>query len=547
MHNTLRSITAYVVASFMLATTAAWAATPEGSPEVKFPQKVISLTIMACNIYPGITDDDVCVDKVVRKILSDRDMPSARQDEVILELERTLAVRHPKMFGQNLTAKQIRLAALTFKLFDVIKIACEIKPQIADPKTCMDKVYHSILSSRDPHSGYMNEEEAVEFKKSTSGNMQGIGVHVGFTDERAVGVIHVMEGSPAEKAGVQDGDRIIAIVNGGERVLSSSFPDMDAAISKIAGKPNTRVTLEILRGSKDQFLSITVVRAAIKVPMVKTQILGIPKDPAAKYAYVKLTQFGNDLRSKMVDSVKQMFAQQPGIRGFIFDVRDNPGGLIDEGYGSVDAIADSADPLVSIRDNYGIHAYGTVDGERLPEPQPGDITNGLPCAVLINGRSASAAEIFAGSLKRLGRCVIIGKGTWRKGSMQNIGPFGDGSYVRLNEAEFLLGSPTSYVVVQCKGIDPDIDYEVEGIVSRSEPVHECDLDGAIVSGGASIDQGATNNAPLLLRDPALYHYGEKALDAVKIMDHAEYLRLERIKKELKMSDKEPEPSRRSGK
>lgn len=546
MKKTLRSIAALVVLFCTMVTTTAWAATPEGSPDAELSQKAISLTIMACNIYPAIIDDDVCVDKVVRKILSDRDMSSERQDEVMRELEQTFAARHPQQSGGNMTAQQIRLTALVLKLFDVIKVSCAIEPQIVDYKTCMDGVYHSILSSRDPHSGYMNEEESAAFMKSMSGDMQGIGVHFGFTDERAIGVIRVMEGSPAEKAGVQDGDRIIAIVNGNKRVLTSSLPDMDAAIGQIAGKPNTRVTLEILRGSKDQLLTVTVVRATIKVPMVKTRILRMPNDQNAKYAYVELVQFGNVLRSKMVESVKQMLARNSDVKGIIFDVRNNPGGLLTEAYEAVDAIADSTDPLVSIRDNSGVHAYGTVDGERIPEPQRGDITNGLACAVLINGSSASAAEIFAGSLKKLGRCVIIGKGTWRKGSMQNIGPFGDGSFVRLNEAEYLLGSPTSYVAVQCKGIDPDIDYEIEGVIDQKKEIHECDLDGAIVSGGASSDPSATR-APLLERDPTLYHFGEKARDAVKTMDHEEYLWLARVKKALKMSDKEPKASKKAGK
>ncbi|OGZ05270.1 MAG: hypothetical protein A2845_03080 [Candidatus Lloydbacteria bacterium RIFCSPHIGHO2_01_FULL_49_22] len=546
MKTTLRSIVALVVMSYVFMATTAWARTPEDSPDAVLSQKAVSLTVMACNIYPAITDDDVCVDKVVRKILSDRNMSSDRQEEVLRELEQTFAARHPQQFGENMTAQQIHLSALVFKLFDVIQLSCVIEPQIVDFKTCMNGVYHSILSSRDPHSGYMNEEESAAFMKSMSGDMQGIGVHFGFTDERAIGVVHVMEGSPAEKAGVKDGDRIVAIVNGNKRVLTTSLPDMEAAIGQIAGKPNTPVILEILRGDKDQLLTITVVRASIKVPMVKTRILRMPNDPNAKYAYVELVQFGTALRSKMVESVKQMLARHSGVKGIIFDVRNNPGGLLTEAYEAVDAIADSTDPLVSIRDNNGVHAYGTVAGERIPEPQRGDITNGLACAVLINGSSASAAEIFAGDLKKLGRCVIIGKGTWRKGSMQNIGPFGDGSYVRLNEAEYLLGSPTSYVAVQCKGIDPDIDYDIEGVIDQKKDIHECDLDGAIVSGGASSDPSATR-APLIERDPALYLFGEKARDAVKAMDHVEYLRLERVKKVLKMSDKEPKASQKAGK
>ncbi|KKU77163.1 MAG: Peptidase family S41 [Parcubacteria group bacterium GW2011_GWA2_47_7] len=190
--------------------------------------------------------------------------------------------------------------------------------------------------------------------------------------------------------------------------------------------------------------------------MVKTEILIDPNDPSKIYAHVILTQFGDTLKNDMVAAINDVLLKHQDVQGFIFDVRGNPGGSLKQVYESVDALVDYSGPFVSIRDNDGIHAYGTGEGDEVLLPQPGDVTNGLPIAVFIDGNSASAAEIFSGALQIFDRSITIGKGTWRKGSVQGIFTLVDGSTMRLNQAEYLIGSPTKWVAVQCVGVSPDI-------------------------------------------------------------------------------------------
>lgn len=501
-------------------------------------RKAVILTTEACKIYPAMTDSDECVDRVVRSILASRGVALERQDEIIAEQKANAAANHPVTSGGTKSSHEVELG---HKLRDIIGVACATEPVITDLDRCMDKAYHAILSSRDPHSAYLNKEEAEEFTRSMRSELQGIGAEVSLTEDNAVGVVHVIASSPAEKAGVKDGDRIIAIVNGDEYTLTAALSNVDEVVRKIRGKPNTSVTLKILRGEKDEPITITVVRAAITLPMVKTEILATPNDPKTTYAYARLVHFGDAFRKKMVDAVNGILARHNDVKGIIFDVRGNPGGSLNEVYEAVDALADSPDALVSIRDNNGIHAYGTVSSERAPKPQPGDITNGLSCAVFVDRGSASAAEIFAGTLKELGRCVIIGTGTWRKGSVQSVnqfvsGPFdlfGDGSYVKTTGSEYVIGSPTKYVAVQCVGVHPDIAYEAEVAFKPKKEKHECDLPGAIVSGGARSD-GNPIKPPLLERDPPLYHFGEQAREVVRAFDQKTFTKNEQIRKRLKL-------------
>jgi carboxyl-terminal processing protease len=237
-----------------------------------------------------------------------------------------------------------------------------------------------------------------------------------------------------------------------------------------------------------------------------------------------------------------MLKDHPDVKGIVFDDRGNPGGLLGDAYEAVDALLDSSEALVSIRDNNGIRAYGTDPSERPPKAQPGDITKGLPIGVLTNRGSASAAEIFSGLLKKLERSVTIGTRTWSKGTMQRISIAKDKSAVKLTEGEYLIGSPTNWIAVQCVGVSPDIEYEEARVVGKpKKELHECDLEGAIVSGGRSSDPNRVE-VPLRERDPALYETGLSMREAVKALDSKEFAKMERIKKLLKIEDKPEDDS-----
>lgn len=385
-------------------------------------RKALQLTDSACTIYPVIADTLSCMDTVLLKILKDRGI--AREKALQIIREEGTATPEP---------------GFARKLGEVIRIACAAPPVLSDINACMDKAYHSILSSRDPHSEYFNQTEAKKYRQFMRGERQ--------TSTPTSGT---------EPAGV--------------------------------------------------------------IPMVSTDILAVPSDPSITYGYVRMTVFGIDLRKEMVTATKELLRKNPGMKGVVFDVRGNPGGWVDEAYEAVDALSDSSEVLLSIRNKDGIHAYGTIPGFQVREPQPGDILNGLPIGVLIDGRSLSASEFFAGALKKLGRSVTIGKRTWQKGTVQDHVDQADGSLIKLTVAEYLIGSPTNWVAVQCVGVDPDIEYDARRTAKPKAEMHECDLDGAIVSVGKSSDS-STIDTPLRQRDPLRYAIGLEMTEAVRAFDN----------------------------
>lgn len=536
----LRRFAAFAVCAFLFSSVAAEARLVT-TEQAKLWEKAATLTGVACRIYPAIEDLDQCVDKVVRGILVQRTKTRKQVEMLVGELKARALLRYQALPGDvRHEAVQQHERELIYRIVDAINVSCARPPAITDFSLCMDSAFHGILSSRDPHSRYMNAEEFAEDRRRMMGDLQGIGVEITFTEDKAIGIVHVMDGSPAEKAGMLDGDRIVAIINDDERVLVSSFTKTSEATKKIMGKPHSKVTLEILRGEDNRLVTLSVVRAAIKVAMVKTEIFVAPNDLNTTYAYVKLVQFGVSIREEMVKAVQSLLTSHKSVKGIIFDVRGNPGGLLDEVYEVVDALVDSPDALVSIRNNSDVHAYGAAADERTPEPQHGDITHGLPMVVLIDGSSASAAEIFAGSLKELNRAVIIGKGTWQKGTVQVSGPLGDGTGMAITQSEYLVGSPLKWAAVQCVGVAPDIVYEEEAFWKPKKEMHECDLPGVIVSGGAR-SVGNPTPQPLLLRDPVRYHMGERMLEAVKAHDHKSFLKNEWLRKLFKIVPPKEEP------
>lgn len=532
MKNTLRTI----CISFALAITTVTASAAPASDEVAMLyKKAFYLAIESCRIYPALTDADVCMDKIVRKILTDRQIVNDKQDNVLKEQQRSYVHRFPEsLIGTHMTRDRYDNQKLATRLIEVIDFTCAVPPAFDNIQLCMDAMYHSILSSRDPHSAYLSAKEAEEWTRGYEGRLEGIGIEVIPALDKSIGAFRIMEGSPAEISGIIAGDRIVAVINNQVRVATSSLPTPLEAINLIKGLPNTSVTLEILRGEEDQKLFITVVRAKIHVPMVKHEIVSWSGKADSKYGYIRITQFGTKVKDEIVTAVRGILSAHRNVKGLIFDLRGNPGGLVQEAYESVDAFVDTNEPLVSIRDNDGIHAWGTVSNERSPKPQPGDIAKGYPIAVLIDGSSASAAEIFSGALKEFNRSVTIGVGTWRKGSVQNVAPLPDGSMVKLTMAEYLIGSPTKWVAVQCVGVNPDIAYELD-LIRQPSSEHECDLPGAIVSGGA---RSALSTALMSLdvRNPALYQFGLAALEAIKEVDLKTVLEFQRVKKLLKISD-----------
>ncbi|KKU77162.1 MAG: Carboxyl-terminal protease [Parcubacteria group bacterium GW2011_GWA2_47_7] len=530
MKNFFRTVFGIIAVSFLMVTTVR--AEPTSAEVPYFFKKAWGLTEMACSIYPEIVDSDACVNKVAGKIMSDRGASLERQKEII----RDLNARYQSLYPQEKNAgaqnqEKYRTRKQAYRLMNTIFLTCSFEPEITDFDVCMDKVYHSILSSRDPHSTYFSEKEWAEFKEGMSGKYRGIGAEVDWTIKKEVAITHVMEGSPAERAGVQDGDRIISITNGTVRELTNSFPTMNEAIKKIKGEAGTPVLLEMLRGENDQHVLIAVVRGVITTEMVKKVVLESGDIPKRTFGYIKLNQFGGKMFEKMKSAVQDLSHEVTGsLSGYIFDLRRNGGGNVNEVLPAVDSIIATPDTeIMSVRNNDGIYS------EQLYDRQPGDITKGLSCAVLIDRFSASASEIFAAALKKFGRCVIIGERSYGKGSIQSIDPLFDGSFAKQTFGEYVVGSSTDWIAVQCVGVSPDIPYLDTEIKYPEKIKRECDQSAAFASGGASSHPSVVQ-VPLITRNPTLYKYGLVVIDVIKAMDHAAFVKSEERKKKYNIED-----------
>lgn len=386
-------------------------------------------------------------------------------------------------------------------------------------RECFDKLYHAIMSSRDPHSTYMNPKEFTELMESMQNRLKGIGVQI-HRDEPKLGpivIVNVFEETPAARAGLRRGDVIVSV----DGIPSTKFKDISEAVGKIKGEPGTKVVIGYLREGNNEPVSVTVERADITIPNVTTEVL---REGQSAYGYVKVRQFSDNTATAVRDAVEGLLRKEPRIEGFVFDLAGNPGGSLVEVVSMADLFLEApGEVIVTLRDNDGIDLpYSNPMIIRTP----GDITNGKPILVIVDGASASAAEIFSGAMKFFGRAVVAGERTWGKGSFQGVRPLVDGHGVagneilsgyKFTEGEYLIGSPTRWMSVQCLGVTPDLPY-----VSPDRPAnapkearHECDLAGAIETIGSAAT-GSTAVPPIESRNPALYVSGKRMLEAYKI-------------------------------
>jgi carboxyl-terminal processing protease len=325
---------------------------------------------------------------------------------------------------------------------------------VEDTKT-RDIVYGAIrglLNTLDPHSAFMPPDVYKEMQVDTKGEFGGLGIQIGLKEERLT-VIAPIEGTPADRAGVLAGDRIIKI----DGVTTKDLTLMDA-VNKMRGAKGTKVTLTLEREGAASPLDVTLVREIIKIQSTKHKVLenGI--------GYVRLTQFqeqsGEDL-TKALDSL-----QDQQMQALILDLRNNPGGLLTSAVEVSEHFLPKGKVVVSIKGRQGKAEEYTADGDH-------PILD-LPMIVLVNEGSASASEIVAGAMQDWGRAVVVGTTTFGKGSVQTIIPLSDGSALRLTTAKYYTPTGRS---IQNTGIDPTIVVRnvVKGDVKR-QIVRERDLE-----------------------------------------------------------------------
>jgi carboxyl-terminal processing protease len=317
----------------------------------------------------------------------------------------------------------------------------------ADEKTLIENAINGMLTALDPHSSYMNPKTYKDMQVQTKGEFGGLGIEVTM-ENGVIKVVSPIDDTPASRAGILPGDLIFAL--NGEPVQGMTLQD---AVEKMRGKVGTPIKISIRRGGKDPF-DVSLTRETIKVKSVRYRLEG------GDIGYIRVTSFTEQSTSGVLDAVEKLKKEAGNkLKGYILDLRNNPGGLLDQAIAMSDAFLDKGE-IVSVK------ARKSEDVQRW-NAKPGDVTGGLPIVVLVNGGSASASEIVAGALQDHKRAIILGTRTFGKGSVQTIMQVTGGGAIRLTTALYFTPSGRS---IQKEGIKPDIDVEpakIEAIQQRS--------------------------------------------------------------------------------
>src|SRR5271170_2213547 len=302
-----------------------------------------------------------------------------------------------------------------------------------DDDSLIESAINGMLTSLDPHSNYLNTKNFDDMKVQTRGEFGGLGIEVSM-ENGLVKVISPIDDTPAAHAGLKPGDLITQL--DGQPVQGMTLPQ---AVDKMRGPVNSDIKLTIRRKGRDPF-DVSLTRATIRIQSVRSHLIG------DDIGYIRVTSFNEQTDVGLNNAIKNL-KQQAGakLRGVVLDLRNNPGGLLDQAVAVSDAFLDKGE-IVSTR------GRRSDDAQRY-NARPGDVAAGLPLAVLINGGSASASEIVAGALQDHHRAVLVGTRSFGKGSVQTIIPLTGHGAMRLTTARYYTPSGRS---IQAKGIDPDI-------------------------------------------------------------------------------------------
>ena len=303
-----------------------------------------------------------------------------------------------------------------------------------DQSEIMDSAINGVLQSLDPYSAYMSPELFKEMQTDTRGEFGGLGIEIGM-EAGVVKVISPIDDTPAAKAGIKAGDYIVKI--GKEQVQGKSLLE---AVKLMRGPVGTSIDLTIRRKNVKKPLEFKIVRKIIEVKSVSSEVIGKEKN----LGYIRLKSFNENSDKQFLKSVKE-FEKRFKIKGYVLDLRNNPGGLLAQAINITDFFLDDGE-IVSTKGR-------KVSETRKFFARKGDEINGKPIVVLINNGSASASEIFAGALKDHKRAIILGESSYGKGSVQSIIPLKNGGGIRLTISKYYLPSGKSISEV---GVTPDI-------------------------------------------------------------------------------------------
>ena len=305
----------------------------------------------------------------------------------------------------------------------------------------IDDALRGVVSGLDPYSSYLDAEEYADLRVSTAGTYAGIGIEVS-TADRALRVVRPFRDSPAAAAGIQSGDMISAI-DGTPVGL-----DLDAAMAHMRGPRGSTVKLAVTRVGQTLPLEFTVERAQVDVHSVAMANID------GGYVYARITAFSDTTAEDFVASIARLRRDMPAKpRGFVLDLRNNPGGVLESAVEVADQLLESG--VIVTGDGRTPAARFTM------EATPGEVLPGVPVVVLVNGSTASAAEILAGALQDHHRALLLGRRTFGKGSVQTVMPLNEGRAIKLTTSRYFTPSGRS---IQGHGIDPDHAFEnVDGV------------------------------------------------------------------------------------
>ncbi|MAW34821.1 MAG: peptidase S41 [Gammaproteobacteria bacterium] len=338
-----------------------------------------------------------------------------------------------------------------------LKIKQNYVQDISD-KELFDNAIRGMLEGLDPHSTFLNEKDFKDLQIGTKGEFGGLGIEVTM-ENGFVKVITPIDDTPAYKAGIKAGDLIIEIDSKSVKGLS-----LNEAVDLMRGKIGNPILLTIAREGESGPIDIKIVRAKIKVKSVKYELID------KNYGYIRISSFQNKTGKNLYDAISNLNKKSKGnIKGFVIDMRNNPGGVLGAAVDVSDAFIKGKKKLVFTKGKKAKAVYEYFSNDT-------DLTEGKPIVVLINGGSASASEIVAGALQDHKRAIIMGTQSFGKGSVQTILPITSKTAVKITTARYYTPDGRS---IQAKGIIPDIiveDLQLNSL-SNTETIKESDLTG----------------------------------------------------------------------
>jgi len=412
----------------------------------------------------------------------------------------TLLATQPRMIFIGATAKAA--AADTYRqlnlfgdVFERVRADYVEKP---DDAKLIETAINGMLAGLDPHSSYMDAKSFRDMQVQTRGEFGGLGIEVTMEDG-LIKVVAPIDETPAAKAGILANDIITKLDD--EQVQGLT---LNQAVDKMRGPVNTKIRLTIMRKGKDKPFEVTITRDVIRVRSVRSHVEG------DDVGYIRLTQFNEQTTEglkKAIADIKAKVAENK-LKGYILDLRNNPGGLLDQAISVSDAFLQKGE-IVSTRGR-------NVEETQRFNARPGDLTDGKPLIVLINGGSASASEIVAGALQDHRRATVLGTRSFGKGSVQTIIPLGSGNgALRLTTARYYTPSGRS---IQAKGITPDIEVlqdVPDDLKAKTDTKGEASLRGHLAATGKE-ETGSQSYIPPDPKDDKALHMADDLLRGTQV-------------------------------